>query len=442
MSSSDSPPDLDTFLSAIVRSGLLDETQLQKAVRKLPAALQRQSDLVAELFIRNGTLSRFQAEKLLTGAERGLILGPYRILAPVGRGGMGAVYLARDSRDQRLVALKVLPPQKYREEERLLARFRREMALSQKLSHQNITRTFEAGVWQDVYYIAMEYVPGQTLKRKVLQSGPLPISQAARTFVQVTSALAHAHGQGLIHRDLKPSNIMITPNGHAKILDMGLALIEGEDLPDDKTIVGGVGYVVGTMDFIAPEQVEDPTKVDARADLYSLGCSLYFVLTGQVPFPGGSSHQKIKRHLNEWPDPVTEINPTVPAAFARLIDQLMEKEPKDRPNSAEEVRRMLLPWFGREPVLPMDVAADNANPREIYDLEVDEKPERWTWGAVRSDVFVQEKTGTGAKEPARDSAPSRLGLSTPTLLALGFGFAALLIALLAAAILLAVRRVL
>src|SRR5262249_5769062 len=157
--------------------------------------------------------------------------------------------------------------------------------------------------------------------------------------------------------------------GHAKILDLGLALIEGEDLPDDKRIVGGVGYVVGTMDFIAPEQVADPTKVDARADLYSLGCSLYFVLSGQLPFPGGSSQHEIKPHLTEWPDLITDLNPTVPTAFAHLIDQLMEKRPDKRPSSAEEARRMLLPWFGNEPVLPMDIVADNSNPREIYDLE-------------------------------------------------------------------------
>src|SRR5262245_2699406 len=254
---------LESFLAAVVRSGLLDQIQMQKAVRTLPIPLRRDPAAAVEFLVRTGVLSRFQAEKLLAGAERGLVLGPYRLLAPLGRGGMGAVFLARDGRDQRLVALKVLPPQKYREDERLLARFRREMEMSQKLSHQNITRTFEAGNSQGVYYIAMEYVLGQTLEKKVLDSGPLATIQEPRPFVQVTSALAHAHGQGLIHRDLKPSNIMITPNGHAKILDMGLALIEGEDLPDDKRIVGGVGYVVGTMDFIAPEQVADPTKIDA-----------------------------------------------------------------------------------------------------------------------------------------------------------------------------------
>jgi eukaryotic-like serine/threonine-protein kinase len=277
----------------------------------------------------------------------------------------------------------------------------------------------------------MEYVPGQTLKRKVVEGGPLPVSRAARTFVQVTSALAYAHGQGLIHRDLKPSNIMITPNAHAKILDLGLALIEGEDLPADKTIVGGVGYVVGTMDFIAPEQVADPTKVDARADLYSLGCSLFYVLTGQVPFPGGTAQQKIKRHLNEWPDRVTDLNPTVPVEFAALIERLLEKRPEDRPASAEEVQRLLLPWFGNDPVLPMDVAVDNSNPREIFDLESDRAPEGSFWESVSNAVFV---SSGGDKR----SAP-RPRVSKPMLLALGIILAAGLITLLATGIVLAVR---
>src|SRR5262249_53251574 len=199
------------------------------------------------------------------------------------RGGMGTVYLARDSRTHMLLALKILPPKKAREGERMIARFQREMELCQRVAHPHLTRTYSVGVHQDVYYIAMEFIPGQSLYRLVMEHGPLATPRAARLFAEVADGLHYAHQQGLIHRDLKPSNIMITPNDHAKVLDLGLALIEGE-VVTDHTVIGGQGYLVGTMDYIAPEQADDPTKVDARADIYGLGCTLYFALTGRPPF--------------------------------------------------------------------------------------------------------------------------------------------------------------
>jgi serine/threonine protein kinase len=233
----------------------------------------------------------------------------------------------------------------------------------------------------------------------------------------------YAHQQGLIHRDLKPSNIMITPNGHAKVLDLGLALMEGEDLPEDKSILGGQGYIVGTMDYIAPEQVADPTGVDFRADLYSLGCSIYFTLTGQPPFPGGTSQQKIKRHLNEWPALISELNPTVPARFAAVIEHLMSKKPEQRPRSAEEVRKQLFPWLGDEPVLPMDTAADNANPREVFDLETDQMPEGSFWESMPGTIFVPSQVDNSGprrefKPSKKDSEKGFAGMSQRTLLIL------------------------
>ena len=316
---------------------------------------------------------------------------------------MGAVYLARDTRNQRLLALKVLPPQRYQQEERQLARFRREMEICPKVSHPHLTRTFESGVLNNVYYIAMEYVPGVTMRRRVADVGPLPVSRCARLFSQVCSALGHAHSQGLIHRDLKPANIMITPNGHAKVLDLGFALIEGEKLPEDKTIVGGQGYVVGTMDFVAPEQVADATGVDGRADLYSMGCTLFFALTGQVPFPGGTSQQKIRKHLNELPPIISDLNPTVPSGFAKLIEQLMAKDPNRRPSKAEDVRRFLLYWAGDEPELPMDMAVDNSDPHEVFDLKADGIQAGSVWDAMPVSVFVNTEQRPNWDKPERKS---------------------------------------
>jgi serine/threonine protein kinase len=191
----------------------------------------------------------------------------------------------------------------------------------------------------------------------VNDEGPLAVPRAARLFGEVAAALEHAHCRGVIHRDLKPSNIMVTTNDHAKVLDLGLAIIEGE-IHDDHTVVGGQGYVVGTMDYIAPEQSEDAAKVDARSDVYGLGCTLYFALAGQPPFPGGSAKQKIMRHRNELPVPLPELNPTVPPEFVAVLRKMMAKRPQERFESADEVRRELLRWAGTEPPLPVETAAN------------------------------------------------------------------------------------
>src|SRR5262249_46959207 len=175
---------------------------------------------------------------------------------------------------------------------------------------------------------------------------------------EVALALDHAHCRGLIHRDLKPSNIMVTTNNHAKVLDLGLAIMEGEDAADH-TVVGGQGIVVGTMDYIAPEQSADAARVDARSDIYGLGGPLYLAWPGKPPFPGGDARKKIKRHRNEEPKPVGEFNPAVPEGFAALIRKMMAKRPEDRFESADQLRQELLPWAGSDPGLPVDTSTNN-----------------------------------------------------------------------------------
>src|SRR5262249_11195265 len=154
------------------------------------------------------------------------------------------------------------------------------------------------------------------------EQGPLVASRACRLFAEVASALDHAHNQGLIHRDLKPSNIMITPHDHAKVLDLGLALVQGETA-QEREVVGGQGYVVGTMDYLAPEQADDAARVDPRSDIYSLGCTLYFALTGQPPFPGGTPLDKIRRQRDEEPVPIPQLNAAVPLPLASLVRKMM-----------------------------------------------------------------------------------------------------------------------
>ena len=351
MSNASAPPAItpEAFVATVARSRLLTRARIDVVLRGPPPRTARAA---ADRLVNTGDLTHYQAEKLLQGLWQGLVLGPYHILAPLGRGGMGTVYLGRDSRigtddpAAALAALKILPPKRAREEAKTLLRFRREMDLGRHVQHPNITRTVEAGEVGGVHYIAMEYVPGRSLRQVVVKEGPLSVADAARVFADVCAGLDHAHGRGLIHRDLKPSNIMVTPDGRAKILDLGLAILMDETLPADPTIVGGQGYILGTMDYIAPEQTSDATDVGPHSDLYAAGCSLYFALTGLPPFPGGTAQQKMRWQRSETPPPITSFNPAVPAEFERIVEQLMAKKPEDRPASAEAVRAALLPWAG------------------------------------------------------------------------------------------------
>jgi serine/threonine protein kinase len=345
-------PTVEGFLKTVLRSGLLDRAQLQEALRDVPKDQRDDPHALAEHLVRKGKLSRFQAGKLLRGSGRGLLLGHYQVLSPIGRGGMSTVYLARDERSGELAALKVLTPSRWRNQERLLARFQREMELSRRVAHPHLAWTYESGFCLGVYYIAMEYIPGKNLSKIVAERGPLKAARAARLMSEVAAALEHAHNQGLVHRDLKPSNIMITPNDHAKVLDLGLALMEGEEAELD--VIGGKGYIVGSMDYIAPEQTTDASGVDCRADIYSLGCTLYFALTGQPPFPGGTSREKMKRQRQEVPQPLRNLASDVPVGFARLIERMMAKEPANRPPSAVAVEEELRAWAVGEAVLPLD----------------------------------------------------------------------------------------
>lgn len=337
----------EKFLSVAERSLLIDPELVARVAARFPSATSRE---LADALVRNGELTHFQAEKLLHGRWQGLALGPYRILAPLGRGGMGTVYLARDTRlaeelgDEVLVALKVLPPKVIRDEPRMLVRFQREINLGKRVSHTNVVRTSGGGEAGGVHFLAMEYVRGKTVGATLKHDGRFEAGEAARLFADVAAGLAAMHAAGLVHRDVKPGNVLVTPDGHAKLFDMGFAFAPGEPLPEDPTIVGGAGYIVGTMDYIAPEQARNAVAATPRSDLYSLGCSLYCVLTGAPPFAGGSAQDKIRRQRTLEPIPIPLVNSAVPAEFVRVVERLMAKRPEDRPASATAARELLLPF--------------------------------------------------------------------------------------------------
>jgi WD40 repeat protein/tRNA A-37 threonylcarbamoyl transferase component Bud32 len=259
----------------------------------------------------------------------------YEVLGEIGRGGMGVVYKARQKAQSRLVAIKVIRKDRLVHAESV-RRFRRETQAATRLAHPNIVLVYESDSDGDTHYLVMEYVDGITLQRLVEEGGPLPVHVACEYIRQAALGLQHAVEQALVHRDIKPANLMVTfpsaAGGLVKILDMGVARLYqmGDSPAETLSTLTQPGAVIGTADFIAPEQLEDPHGADFRADLYSLGCTFYYLLTGQVPFPGGTLIQKLDRQRWQDPPAVDQLRPEVPPAVVAVVRRLMAKRAADR----------------------------------------------------------------------------------------------------------------
>jgi eukaryotic-like serine/threonine-protein kinase len=272
----------------------------------------------------------------------------YQILQLVGLGGMGAVYKAEHRLMGRLVALKVISRELIRDAS-AVPRFRQEVRAAARLTHPNIVTAFDAEEAGGCHFLVMEYVEGVNLARLVQARGPLSVARTCGFLRQAALGLQHAHAQGMVHRDIKPHNLMITPQGQIKILDFGLArfareqnrLVSQEVTEKRITLVG---EVIGTPDYLAPEQARDACGVDARADLYSLGCTAYFLLTGQVPFPADTALQKLFLHCEQEPAPVEALRPEVPWSVAEVVRKLMAKKPENRYQTAGEVALAFEPF--------------------------------------------------------------------------------------------------
>jgi serine/threonine protein kinase len=281
------------------------------------------------------------------------VLGEYELLERLGSGGMGEVYKARHRRLNKLVALKLLPADSPDLQERV-ARFVREMQAVGPLDHPNVVEAFDAGEEGGKSYLVMRLVEGVDLDRLVRERGPLPVAQACDLVRQTAQGLDYLHRRGLIHRDVKPSNLMCTPEGVVKVLDLGLARLPAGD--GASANLTGAGQPVGTPDYLSPEQAVAAT-VDARSDLYGLGGTLFYLLTGHAPFAHRVSWLgKLQAHKDEAPPDVRRLRPEVPAGLADLVAQLLDKQPKDRPQTAAEVAAVLAGFAegfsGRTALLP------------------------------------------------------------------------------------------
>jgi Protein kinase domain/WD domain, G-beta repeat len=267
--------------------------------------------------------------------------GRYVLLAKAGEGGMGAVYRATHSLLKRDVALKVLPAGRVKDRN-ALARFHREIEAVGRLDHPNIVRASDAGEADGTHFLVMEWIEGTDLGRLVQRRGPLSAAEACELVRQAALGLQHAHEHGLTHRDVKPSNLMVTPGGQVKVLDLGLALLRRDEA--ERGDLTEVGQVMGTFDYLAPEQAGNAHTADARADVYGLGCTLYFLLAGRAPFAGRSGVEKLMAHRLEEPATLAGLRPDLPAGLAAVVAKMMAKDPADRPASMAEVSRALEPF--------------------------------------------------------------------------------------------------
>ena len=267
--------------------------------------------------------------------------GRYLLCEKIGQGGMGAVYKARHLRLNRDVALKMIDPQKV-SHPNLIARFHREVKIASKLQHEHVVQALDVGEHEGTTFLVLEYVDGCDLAVIVKRDGPLEVGEAVAICVQAASGLAHAHGQGIVHRDIKPQNILLTSTGVAKVLDLGLARIVDEE--DDHTALTQEGTVMGTVDYMAPEQARDTHATDSRGDVYSLGATLYYLLAGKPPFAGGTAAEKLLRLSSEDPPPLGQLRPDVPREVTDIVVRMMARRPDDRYQTMEDVVRALRPF--------------------------------------------------------------------------------------------------
>jgi eukaryotic-like serine/threonine-protein kinase len=358
------------------RSGLFSTSAAQVLISQMTADEALTVEDVAARMIEKKVLTRYQAEQLLAGhGDECLIAGRYRILEKLGEGGMGAVYKAHDTQLDRDVAVKVLPGHHLKDAD-AVARFQREARALAKLSHPNIIQAYDSGEDIGRHFLVMEYVEGASLAAILRERGALPPTLAADMIYQAALGLQHAHARGLVHRDLKPANLLWSavrslagsqapaakeqarpsqeftttyvapdalPRGIVKILDLGLARFLQDQLGSSQVTKEGVG--VGTPDYMAPEQFRDALHADAPTDIYGLGCTLYQLISGTVPFPGSSFSEKADAHAKKVPIPLEERCPEVPVGLAFVVSKMMAKHPADRFQTAGEVAEALAPYI-------------------------------------------------------------------------------------------------
>jgi serine/threonine protein kinase len=359
----------------------------------------------ASWMVAHRYLTEYQASLLARGHAEGFFLNDYKVLDRLGKGRMAGVFKARHRLGQ-VVAIKVLPPSKAREPI-LMARFQRETKLALKLKHPNVVRSFQVGKAGELHFLVMEYLDGETLEEVLLRRKPFGPPEAVRLIYQALQGLQHIHAQGLVHRDLKPANLMLTPPPSqevapdntlgctVKILDIGLGR-EFEETREEPGLTGE-GVLLGTPDYMAPEQARDPRLADIRADIYSLGCVLYHCLAGQPPFPDTNIISQMIRHATETARPLRELNAAVPDGLQQIVGWMMAKDPAGRYPTPERAAGALETFL----------AAGSAPPSSP-DLDPEMKP-YLTW------LETENSKSPPSSPPAPAPVPAALQPTAPVL---------------------------
>ncbi|MEM9368072.1 MAG: serine/threonine-protein kinase [Planctomycetota bacterium] len=340
----------EKFAENVSKSQLVETKALDRFIGRvrekcdggLPASTRR----LASAFVKTGLLTEWHVEKLLTGKYKGFFLGKYKLLGHIGTGGMSSVYLAEHTKLRDKRAIKVLPKKRVGDAS-YLARFQLEAKAIASLNHPNIVLAHDIDNEGDTHYIVMEYVDGVDLQVLVRRDGPLDASTAADVIAQAARGLAHAHERGVIHRDVKPANLLIDKEGVVRLLDMGLALVNEEG--EESLTVANNENVLGTADYLAPEQAINSHGVDHRADIYGLGCTLYFVLTGRPPFCDGTLAQRIAKHQSEMPESIRKLRQEVPGELEGICVKMLQKEPQYRYQTATDIAEVLEKFAAKVP---------------------------------------------------------------------------------------------
>jgi len=341
---------VETFVAVLKKSNLIEAERLHRLVTEYTAqgGVADDSPKLADYLVAQGAITRWQSEKLLQGKHKGYFLGKYRLLSLLGKGGMSSVYLAEHVLMRRRCALKVLPTKRVHDSS-YLARFHREAQAVASLDHPNIVRAYDVDQQADrdteIHFLVMEYVEGYSLQELVQKNGQCSYFDSAEYIRQAALGLHNAHEAGMVHRDVKPGNLLVDPNGVVKVLDLGLARFFTGDEGEDALTIRHDEKVLGTADYLAPEQALDSHTVDARADIYSLGCTFYFLLTGRPPFTEGTLAQRLMAHQTKTPAAVENFRPDIPPSLAAILRKMMAKKPDERFPTAKDAAETLFNWI-------------------------------------------------------------------------------------------------
>jgi serine/threonine protein kinase len=330
---------LEQYQTLLVESGLLSRDEVRRFLSDLPnESTPTDAQGLAKALVKAEKLTKFQATAVYQGQIKELVLGEYEVLDKLGQGGMGIVLLARHRRMERLAAVKVLPKSTMKSPA-VIDRFYREAKAAARLAHPNIVTAHDASEKNGTHYLVMEYVDGEDLAQVGKQRGPLPVEQAVEYMIQAARGLQYAHDQGVVHRDIKPANLLVDRNGTVKILDMGLARLHtlSEAEPTEQDRLTQSGQVMGTCDYMAPEQAEDTHNADHRADIYALGCSLYRLLTGEALYQGDALIKILMAHRDAAIPSLRDQRPDVSEELDSVFKKMVAKAPEDRYQSMSEV---------------------------------------------------------------------------------------------------------